>query len=123
MSAENVDKVRRIYEAFGTREWDTGVAMLDPDVEWHQVGPFPDSMDYSGKAEVKERLIDQFLMAFEDFDIDELVDSGEHAAAIGTARGHGRSGLQFAMRFVHLWRFRAGKVVWVYDCAGESRRP
>jgi hypothetical protein len=53
VSAENVDKVRRIYEAFGTREWDTG----------------------------------------------------------------------FAIRFVHLWRFRAGKVVCVYDCAGESRRP
>ena len=125
MSAENVDKIRRIYEAFSAREWDAGFALLDPEVEWHQVGPFPDSMDYRGKADVKERLIDQYLMAFEDFDfdLDELLDSGEHVAAVGTARGRGGSGLEFALRFVHLWRFRDGKVVWVYDCAGQSVRP
>jgi uncharacterized protein len=123
VSAENLDRVRRIYKAFSAREWDAGFEMVDPEVEWHQVGPFPDSNVYRGKAELKGRLIDGFLMTFEDFDfaIDELVDSGEHVAAIGTARGRGASGLQFALRFVHLWRFRDGKVVWVYDCAGESR--
>jgi uncharacterized protein len=109
---------------FSERDWDIGFAMLDPEVEWHQVGPFPDSNVYRGKAEIKERLIDGFLMAFDnfDFDVDELIDSGEHVAAIGTARGRGGSGLDFALRFCHLWRFRDGRIVWVYDCAGQSER-
>jgi uncharacterized protein len=123
VSTENVDKIRLIYASFSARDWDTGFELLDPEVEWHQVGPFPDSNDYYGKAEVKEKLIDGFLMAFEDFDfaIDELLDSGEHVAVVGTAHGRGASGLEFSLRFVHLWRFRNDKVVWVYDCAGESR--
>jgi uncharacterized protein len=125
VSAENVERVRRIYEHFSAREWDAGFALADNDIEWNQVGPFPDANVYRGKRELKERLIDGFLMAFEDFhfDLDELIDSGEHVAAVGTARGQGGSGLQFALRFLHLWRFRDGKVVWVYDCAGESVRP
>ena len=62
-------------------------------------------------------------MAFDDFrfEVDELIDSGEHVVAVGTARGSGASGLHFALRFAHLWRFRDDKVVWVYDCAGEAR--
>ena len=117
--------MRRIYDAFGAREWDAGFALASEDLEWHQVGPFPDSNVFRGKNDLKERLIDGFLMAFEDFDfdVDELIDSGEHVAAIGTARGRGGSGLEFALRFCHLWRFHDGKVVWVYDCAGESTRP
>ena len=124
MPPDTLEKVRRIYALFSAREWDEGFALLHPDVEWHQVGPFPDSNLYRGKAEIKERLIDGFLMAFDDFDfeVDELIDSGQHVAAIGTARGRGGSGLDFALRFCHLWRFQDGKVVWVYDCAGQSGR-
>src|SRR5215207_592008 len=29
----------------------------------------------------------------------------------------------FLFRFMPVWKLRGGKVVWVYDCAGESRRP
>jgi hypothetical protein len=61
VSVENVAKVRRIYAAFGARDWDAGFALTAEDVEW--------------------------------------------------------------LRFCHLWRFRDGKVEWVYDCAGESARP
>jgi len=89
-----------------------------------QGNPPPSLQSCQGTLQL-ERLIDGFLMAFENFnfDVDELIDSGEHVAAVGTAHGEGGSGLKFALRFLHLWRFRDGKVVWVYDCAGESVRP
>lgn len=55
------------------------------------------------------------------FDVERLLDSGDHVAVIGTARAHGASGLDLETDFVHVCRLRDGKVVWGYDCAGVSR--
>ena len=84
---ENVDKVRRIYEAFGAREWDAGFTLVAEDLEWHQVGPFPDAKVYRGQGRSEgapdRRVLDG---------VRRLPLRGRRADRLGRARGRGRHG-------------------------------
>ena len=122
MAPSNVDIIRNIYRAFNDRRLEDIMPWCAEDVEWHQVGPFPEAQIYRGRDELG-RLFGMFLDTFEDFrfDVERLLDSGDHVAVIGTARAHGASGLDLETDFVHVCRLRDGKVVWGYDCAGVSR--
>jgi uncharacterized protein len=122
MPHDNVEIIRGIYRAFNERRLEDIMPWCDEDVEWHQVGPFPDAQVYRGRDQLGA-LFGMFLETFDDFqfDVDRLLDSGDHVAVIGTARGHGASGLDLETGFVHLCRLRDGKVVWGYDCAGPPR--
>ena len=42
MSQENVEIVRRAYEAFNRHDFDAALGEVDPNVEWHQITQFPD---------------------------------------------------------------------------------
>ena len=123
MSQENVDTIRTIYKAFNERRLEDIMPLCHEDVEWHQVGPFPDSNIYRGREQLGS-LFGMFLDTFEDFrfDIDKLLDSGDHVVVIGSAHGTGgASGLELDTGFVHVCRLREGLVVWGYDCAGPER--
>ena len=126
MPHDNVDIIRGIYRAFNERRLEDIMPWCDEAVEWHQVGPFPTprcSAAASSWARCSASLFGMFLETFDDFrfDVDRLLDSGDHVAVIGTARGHGASGLDLETGFVHLCRLRDGKVVWGYDCVGPPR--
>lgn len=128
MSQENVDTIRRAYDAFNRGDLDAVVAGLAEDVEWHQETGLPDRAVYRGRDAVKTGLLEgQFVEQFDELwlTIDEFVEVGEdHVVAIGSLSSRGRtSGLDFSLRFVHVFKLRDGKAIWVYDCAGESRRP
>jgi uncharacterized protein len=124
VSLEDVQAVRRGYEAFNRRDFRALEELLAPDVEWHQLTVFPDRATYRGIEEVKERFIStQLIEQFGDFEIkaDEFIDADDWVVAIGTVSGHGgSSGLEFAMRFVHLLEMRGGRVVRAYDVAGRA---
>jgi uncharacterized protein len=122
MSHENIDVIRTIYRAFNARRLEQILPLCHEDVEWHQVGPFPESNVYRGRDQLG-RLFAMFIDTFEDFrfDIDRLLDSGDHVAVIGTARASGVSGLTLDAGFVHICRLRDGLIEWGYDCAGPER--
>jgi ketosteroid isomerase-like protein len=94
MSQENVDLVRRGFEAFnlGGREARASEAMLAPDVVWEVaigIGDF-DGV-YNGRAEVR-RFWQTWMAEFEDMhlDIDELVGCGERVFSAVRLLGRGR---------------------------------
>jgi uncharacterized protein len=124
VSLEDLQAVRRGYEAFNRRDFRALEQLLAPDVEWHQLTVFPDRATYRGIEEIKERFIStQLIEQFGDFEIkaDEFIDADDWIVAIGTVSGHGgTSGLEFAMRFVHLLEMRGGRVVRAYDVAGRA---
>lgn len=125
MSLEDVEAVRRAYEAFNRRDFASALEDLaHPDIEWHQLTLFPDRATYRGIGEMKERFFStQLVEQFGDFEVraDEFIDAGDWIVAIGTVSGHGgSSGLEFAMRFVHLLEMRGGKVIRAYDVAGMA---
>jgi ketosteroid isomerase-like protein len=125
---ESLETIRRAIDAFNRRDLDAVTAAWSADIEWHQITPFPERAVFRGPAEVREKLFEgQLFEQLEGFRVepDELVEVGDDVIFIGHIDGRGReSGLHFRLRTVVCSSSCAdGKIVWVYDCSGESRTP
>jgi len=115
MSQENVEVVRRIYDALGRPD---AVAAL-----WHPEVEFDVSRDiwaavvggghYRGPDGVRNWLLDLYG-AWEQLDLDceELIDAGEQVVSVLSVRGRGKaSGIEVGYQPAGIWRLRGGKVV------------
>jgi ketosteroid isomerase-like protein len=115
MSQENVEIVRRIYDALGRP--DTVAGLWDPEVE------FDVSRDiwaavvggghYRGTDGVRSWMLDLYS-AWEELNLDceELIDAGAEVVSVLSVRGRGRvSGIQVGYNPAGVWTLRGGKVV------------
>ena len=88
--------------------------LVDPDVEWDlRDTTSPMAGLYHGREAVRD-LYRRWAGAFSDwrFDIERLIDAGEHVVAFVTERGHGReSGVEVQMKRANVTTFRDGRVV------------
>jgi ketosteroid isomerase-like protein len=118
VSRENVEIVRRVYEAVANHDVATVLALYDADVEW-DASRLPEArMDEgSGRSRGHEsirgitRRWNEAWTAAEDR-CDELIDAGEHVISVVTRRARGRaSGVEVETRRAGVWTVRAGKVV------------
>ena len=117
MSEENVEIVRRLYEAAARRDTETVLSLYDPDVEWDfskqlAVRMFGRST-YRGHEGLRAFFRDNFD-AFHDFGhvCEEVIDAGEHVVSFGAATGLGReSGLQVDAPRAAVWTIRNGRIV------------
>ena len=119
MSQENVEVVRRIYDAAARRDAAAVFSLYDPDVDWdgsrsrwaevHSASP-----QFRGHAELRRFFREYFAMweTFED-DLQELIDAGDHVISVVTSRGRGRaSGVEVEWEGnAGVWTIRNGKVV------------
>ena len=119
MSEENVELVRRIYEAAARRDSAAVLAYYDPDVEWDSSGsPLSRLIGGRGTYHGHEGVRDWFREWHEAWesveeDYKELIDAGDQVISIATARARGRaSGVDVEMSdYAALWTVRDGKVV------------
>ena len=117
MSQENVEVVRRVYEATAHRDTEAVLSLYDPDVEWVMAHHPRGEMFGGGSIRGHEGLRAWFRAwyeAFEDFEhkCEELIDAGEHVVSVGTDRGRGReSGVRVEQQLAAVWTVRHGKVV------------
>jgi ketosteroid isomerase-like protein len=94
MSRENIEVVRRSFEAFNARDVDQLVGLSDPDCEWL---PFRAQLTgigvYRGHEGVR-RFVGDMEEDWEAFGIDplEFHERGERIAVIGRVRARGRGG-------------------------------
>ena len=122
MSQENVEIVRRVYDAAARRDAATVLALYDPDIESDasQLG----IAGIVGGDEVVYRGHDGLRRFFRDwheawmnieYDFEELVDAGdEHVIAVVTRHARGRaSGVEVERPFALVWTLRGGKVAHV----------
>jgi ketosteroid isomerase-like protein len=126
MASENVEIVRRAYEAFNRNDPEAAIALLDPQVEWTLPEHFPDAETWRGRERVVEGL--RTMAASWDplrLEVHELIDAGDRVVAL--VHIHGRAavtGLDLAGMGVdgHLWTLRAGRVVAVrmYGGTGDA---
>ena len=118
MSRENVEIVRKAFEAEARRDLTTLHGLYDPQVEMD----FSDSpfTDFAGAA--PRRGLNEVRAAFRDFyasfvdvesDVHDLIDAGEHVVSVFTYRGRGRtSGIETAWKdMAGVWTLHAGKIV------------
>jgi ketosteroid isomerase-like protein len=118
MSQENVEAVRRAFEAWNTDDLDAFLAELDPEVEWH-----PSIEPALEGGETAYRGLDGARKAWDDYrgggawerltaQIQEIRDLGEAVLVLGhldlTAR---TTGIGFHEEVGQLVTFRGGKIL------------
>jgi ketosteroid isomerase-like protein len=118
MSHANVAVVRRIYDAWLERDYETVLAQYDPQI---RLNPDPEASwvgineDYIGHEGVK-RYLSAVYEAFEDYrpEIEQIIDVGEDRVltlAVEHGRGRGSGAEVQAAQTAHLWTLRDGKAV------------
>jgi len=118
VSHENVEIVRKVYEAVEHRDSETVLALYDHDVELDG-SRLPESGLGGLKHPVRgheglrrlHREWNQEWLEPEDR-CEELIDAGEQVVSVVTRRGRGRtSGVEVETRRAGVWTIREGKVV------------
>ena len=121
MSQENLEIVRRVYEAAASHDIETVLALYDPevalDVSRLRVSGGSGSTEgvYHGHDGLRS-LFSDWYEAYEtiDYDYEDLVDAGENVVAVVNRRVRGRSsGAEVEQRFALVWTIREDKVIGV----------
>ena len=116
MSRENVEVVRRLYEAIARRDSEAVLDLYDPDVEWDMSGyPYGEMMTRRSRGHAALRTFWRELYeawAAYDHDVHELIDAGDHVVSIVTDRGRGRaSGAEVRINAYGVWTIRDDKII------------
>ena len=114
MSQENVETVRRLYEAVNISGIGVVPEFAHPDVEVVPPAHWPDSSALRGREQVQE-FARQWMETFERFEVkpEQFVDPGGEQVLVyvrdkGRIRG---SDAELATRLIHLWTLTAGKII------------
>src|SRR5688500_17549955 len=113
MSEENIEIVRRAYEAMNQREFSRTSEFLDPNVEIDLSRNILNPDIYRGYAGF-ERLVGVVEDVWADFRFEpqELIDAGDRVVAHVKVSGKGRgSGVEAEMHVFNIWTLSQGKVV------------
>lgn len=116
MSRENLEIVRRLFDAISRRDAEAVLSFYDPDVEWDGSRAGPGAFivgTYHGHDGLR-RYFREWNEAWEnvDYHVEDLTDAGEQVISAVTSRGRGRaSGVAVSYTQYALWTFRDGKIV------------
>jgi uncharacterized protein len=113
MSQENVEIVRRVFDAFNSRDIAAFLELLDPDVEWVPILAVLEGRVYRGHEEIRE-WINDLATDWEFFEVDyeELRDFGSRVLVSGHWHARGRaSGVELENPGTYLYEIKGGKVV------------
>jgi ketosteroid isomerase-like protein len=116
VSQENLEAVRRGYEAFNRGDVDAVLEGVDPEVEWHVPPVLPDPATYHGREGVR-KLMQTMQDAFDDFElaVEEVREAGDKVVVMAAVRGRGKESgaVVESPSFGWVWTIRHGKVVLV----------
>jgi ketosteroid isomerase-like protein len=120
MSQENVELVRRSFEAFARGDFETAFAAHDPDIEWHTAVDEPDRQTYRGieglhrfVRDISDLWLDRFGggQRFEEF-----IDLGDWVVAPWSARFRGTmSGIEMPVQETYAVLVTLGRIVRVQE--------
>ncbi len=117
MSRENVELVRRIYDAVARRDGVTPFEVYAEDIVWDMSnwrrGFLTSQPIYYGHEGVRQ-ISREGLAAFAEieFDVEELIDAGEQVLAADREREVGRaSGVPVEATHIAVWTLAGGKVI------------
>jgi uncharacterized protein len=114
--AENVEIVRRSFEAFARGDLDAAFAAYDPGVEWCTASDEPDQQVYRGfdglkrlAATIEEPWEDRFSQTVS---ADEFIDVGDWVVVPWHGLLHGRgSGIEIEVKETYVIRLRDRRIV------------
>jgi ketosteroid isomerase-like protein len=112
MSQENVEVVRRMWEAFLGDDPLRGLSLCDPDIEWDGTN-LPDGKIARGPAAIVDHLM-RWAEMWDDWtmEAERFIDAGgDQVVLVFRETGRSESGLQMDERHAELYTVRDGKVV------------
>jgi ketosteroid isomerase-like protein len=114
MSRENVEIVRRAYEAFNRGDLEAVVADAAPDAEYVTSGTIPGAGGvFRGPAGFRQ-FISWIWEEFDDarVEVHEFIEADDQVLVSQTNRGRGkRSGAETSWSIWQLWTMRGGRIV------------
>ena len=125
MSQENVEVVRRDYEAFNAGDISRWLEGWHPNAEMHDLPTLPDAKVYRGHTELRT-WIESILEGAEYFRVvpERFIDGDDFVLVPVQASAKGRgawlSGMTVEMRFVHVFEMKDGKVQCLRTYAAED---
>ena len=126
MSQENVEVVRRAYEAWNQGDHETAFGFLDADVEVSVPPDLPEAGTYRGRGEVRRWVADQLLPILEEVraEPEKFLNAGDQVVVLVRYFGRGKaSGIEVrgAVVDAHVWTLREGKVQKLHMYQGTEK--
>ena len=118
MAQQDVETMRRAYEAFNRGDIPGALAAFDANIEWHEPGGGRAPRGtYHGAQSVANDVFATVPQHFETFQAqpEQFIDAGEHVVVIGRFRGKPKQGQALDAPFAHVWTMRGGKAVRFYN--------
>jgi ketosteroid isomerase-like protein len=112
VSSENVDIVRRAYEAIARGDWDAAFSFTHPDFSM-TTKRGPRAGTHRGREEVQD-FGEDYIGAFDDFAMEpeEFHESGDHVVAVVKRRARPEGGsIDIEVRNGHLFTLREGQIL------------
>jgi len=114
MSQENVDLMRRAYDAFGQGDLDTVFQIVDPEIELEDHRELPDAGSYKGHQGLLEAVANQ-ARVWDDWRlIPERFVAARDDTVVVLHKQAGRSkatGLNLEAPYAHVWTIHGGLAV------------
>lgn len=112
----NAQRVRALYDSFARGDIPTVLGSFDPDIVWMEAESinYSDRNPYRGPQAVLEGVFMRIGQDWNGFavNVEQIVDGGDTVVALGRYTATNKStGKPLDAQFVHVWGFRAGKVV------------
>jgi ketosteroid isomerase-like protein len=115
MSQENVEIVRRAYDALNRGDFDGALADASPDFEYVASGIITGAGGvYRGPEEFRRAFIEWFWAEFDEprMEVREVTEAGDQVLVSAINRGRGRqSGVETSWQIWQLWTVRDGRIV------------
>jgi ketosteroid isomerase-like protein len=117
MSEENVEVVRRMFEAFGRGDLEGAIQLADtpPEFEFVPSGALiPDLASVQRGPEAFRQVVETFFAEFDNprVDLHELIDAGDQVFASFTLSGRGKhSGVEASWNPLSVYTVRNGRLV------------
>jgi uncharacterized protein len=110
--ADQIETVRRVYEAFDADDVETVADLVDPEIDW-DTSAAPTGVHVrgiqGGIRDIREML--DAWAAYE-IEIEDVHEAGDHVVVIVVNRGKGAAGgVPIEARRAHVWRVREGVAV------------
>jgi hypothetical protein len=112
MSQQDVETMRRAYDAFNRQDIPAVLEAFDPQIEWVEPGGgrSPAGTFY-GSQSVANDVFSTVPQNFDEFaaEPEQFIDAGDHLVVVGRFRGKAKSGAALDAPFAHVWRMSGGK--------------
>jgi ketosteroid isomerase-like protein len=109
---QNLETVKRVYDAYATRDVDGLLAPLHDDFEISQTDELPWGGRYKGRDGMMEYVKNITTIVESTLVVEEMFEAGDHVIVIGRATGTVKSsGKQYDVRLVDVCQVREGKVL------------